>query len=110
MERPSRSFTTARGTEVVVREYLTGGEFKQAQAVLLRGADIQMGSDDPMRGVKGEAVIEYETKLAELAIASIGGKSDAITDSLNNLPADEYNEIMVEVRKVANGFLAPTRN
>lgn len=104
MERETKQLITKHGTEVVLKGYLTGGELRRIQGVLLQGADIEAAGEGGLKGVKGEAVAAYEVKLAETAIVSIGGKTTDIMATLDELRADEYMEIMEAVRLMATDF------
>lgn len=108
MERETKTITTPSGIAVVIYTYLTGGEMRDMQRVLLKDVEIKdVANPTPdMTGFKAGTMLEAQDYLLGALIVSVGGQTENkvkcvldmrhndtqfILDALNAISA-EWNE------------------
>lgn len=97
MERATKEIKVGEHT-IKVKTYCTGGEFNQIQSVYLRSAKINViGSTPQVAGFTAEVELEATKKAVELLVVSIDGSTDDVIQKVEDLPYQEYAEIVDEI-------------
>lgn len=84
----TKEITTPSGKKVALKEYITAGEFLDIN-------DAKDGTD--------LSKVELSKRLVSLAVVSIDGATEDITNALRALPLADYLLIGKEVTKLLNG-------
>lgn len=89
--------------KVVIRNYTTRGDDKQAEALLNEGMKIQTGPDgQPQVSISAEATSASSAKYVELLVQSIDGKTEDILGQLDALHSEDYRQIADAVHEIAS--------
>jgi len=98
-ERKTKTVTTPSGAIVELKEYLTAGEFIDLNDVK-DGAEISKA--------------QMAKRILDLAVVSINGSTENISDALRELPVADYIFLNKEVAKLIEGDFtgakAPAQN
>ena len=97
MERETKTYTTPEGKEVVMKAWLTAGERRKVQEVML-GNEAVHGAPE----LKGDAVFRAQDKLIEVSVASYDGDDKNILSRLLNQKAEEFDYVSELAGKVIN--------
>jgi hypothetical protein len=110
MERETKEIKTKGGHIVAVKSFLTGRERKEYDRVLyskitVKPEGMKIGEDEvpeEMVGniseIPGDVLMALEDKMVELLVVSVDGIAENPKDKLENLPADDYGEVIRELR------------
>lgn len=102
MNGETKEIKTKSGVVVVLKTYLTGREMRELRDIFLRNAEMKTeGDTTKIEGLKGSIVTEVENKAIELAVVSLNGENENILESVLDLPAEDYEEIITEVNKIS---------
>jgi hypothetical protein len=95
MERETTTYTTPAGKEVVIKSWLTAGERRKVQEVMI-GTETVTSTPE----LKGDALFKAQDKLVEVAVASYDGSAENILARLLDQKADEYDFVAELAGKV----------
>ncbi len=98
MERETNTFTTPLGREVVVKAWLTAGERRKIQEVMIGTESVTATPQ-----FKGDALFRAQDKLVEVAVISYAGSNERVIERLLEEKVEEYDY----VAQVAGQVLAP---
>lgn len=87
MERKTKTVALPSGRSVELKEYISAGEF----------LDINDAKDGDL------SKTELAKRLVNIAIVSIDGATDNVTNLLRDLPLGDYLFLSKEVTKIVNG-------
>jgi hypothetical protein len=94
-ERKTKSVTTPSGVTVELKEYISAGEFLDA-------TETKDGTDMPKA--------QLAKKLVEVAVKSINGSAENISETLRDLPLGDYLFLSKEVAKLTSGDFTEAKN
>ena len=101
-ERATKKIETTGGHEVVIKTYLTGREFNEIQAILIRDMKVSTaGKEARVEGFNPAAVEESNKKLLELAIVSVDGVRENCADIILDFPYTETQEVMDALEEIS---------
>jgi len=105
MERETRTITTPKGHEAVLKTYLTARERNVLRNVYLEEVKIDTKNGESGINDLGGSIIEKaEHKLIEVAVISYKGKTgDVLNDLLDETP-EEYDFVINEAGNLNNSF------
>jgi len=86
MERETKTHTTPAGKELVMKEWLTAGERRKVQEIMLGNESIH-GTPD----MKGDAVFKAQDMLIEVSVVSYDGDGKNILSRLLDQKAEEFD-------------------
>lgn len=92
--RPTKEFKTSSGRTVVLNEYLTGGEFRQIQAILMD----RMSTKDVTDGLGGldnlpaTSMFKAQDRALELLVVSVDGNTENAYQAVLDMPQDESDQ------------------
>ena len=95
--KPTTDFTLKSGTQVTLRDWLTGREKRLIKNAIWAGKHMQVkdgkGESDPVEMEKMDASTD---KTIELMVVAINGErpEDVVGYVLDELPGDDYDELM----------------
>lgn len=93
-KRETKEFTTSGGHVIVHKTYLTGREFNEIQAVLMKDIKIDaIGASPQIQGFNAAAIEESNKKMLELVVVSVDGKTENVADLVLDLPYQETQEV-----------------
>lgn len=84
-DRTTKSFTTPGGHEVVMYDYITGGEMQEIARKAPKDASDRVGQ------------IEAGNQAIVIAVRSLGGSSEDLLQRILDLPLADYQAISEEV-------------
>ena len=87
-ERQTKSVTTPSGAAIVLNEYISAGEFLDINDAK-GGADLSKS--------------ELAKQLVNIAVVSVNGVTENVSDLLRALPLADYLFLSKEVTKIVNG-------
>lgn len=94
-ERETKTLKTTGGHEVVYKSYLTGREFNEIQAVLIKDVKFNaVGKDAQISGFDPSAIEASNKRMLEIAIVSVDGNTQNCADAILDLPYTETQEVM----------------
>lgn len=94
-ERETKMLKTTGGHDIVYKSYLTGREFNEIQAILIRDVKLNaVGKEAHIEGFNPAAVEESNKKMLEVAIVSVDGSTQNCADAVLDLPYNETQEVM----------------
>lgn len=97
MDRPTTTITTTGGHTVVLRQYIVARENREITDIYLRAGE----KKDAGQTADKRPMFEAEDKSFELVIVELDGKKENIVGRiLDDLPTEDYNEIVEAVRNV----------
>ena len=100
---------TPTGKTVMIRNYTTHGDDRQAQALLDGGMNVSSGKDnEPVVTFSMAATTASEAKYVELLVQSIDGSSDDVQAQLDALRSDDYAAVQEAVKGITSVPKAPT--
>lgn len=104
MERQTKTITTPVGKiEVVLYEWLTGGEKRALTSIFLKDVDIETrGTTPKFTGLKGSIVEEAENLAIETIVVSIGGNKENKLEGVLAMHARDYQFIVDAINKITN--------
>lgn len=98
MERETKEFKTTFGTTLKIKTYLTGGESRAIEGKYLSMAKMDLkGSEPVFKDVDLNVSFEVEKELIKIAVVSLNGSTENILDTILNLRADDYEEVVAEL-------------
>ncbi len=110
MQRETKKFTTSKGNEIEIKTYLTGGESNSVKEGLYNHMRLNKDSGDAIvNDIPGVFLLEQEKKILSIVLVSVKGKTEDLVSLIENLPNDEYQEIVAQVNEVYKGNLASTK-
>jgi len=84
--------------------YITGRESRLVQTEMINNLEMKQANGSPeISGFKGELIALQEDRLISAIVTVMDGSSENIIDRILDLPTDEYDAILKEVRTVAEG-------
>lgn len=95
-ERKTNNVTTPSGTEVAMREFISAGEFLDLDDAMENGAELS-----PKAKAK---------RLMLLAVVSIAGSTENLSERLRELPVSDYLFLAQEVSKLVKADFIEAKN
>lgn len=103
MSNDTKEIATPSGKKVVIRNYTTHGDDKQAEALLNEGTSISEDDDGKrLYNISLGATGASEAKYVELLVQSIDGNSDNLPAQLDELRSEDYKAVADAVRAIAS--------
>lgn len=100
-KRETKEVKTSGEHVVVMRTYATGREFTDIQNCILKNAKVSYVGGQPVaEGVSGSSELEANKKAVELLVVSVDGKTENVLDTVLDLPADDYQEVVEAVKEL----------
>ena len=87
-ERTTKTVTTPSGKSVALKEYITAGEF----------IDLNAAKD-----AEQISKVELAKRLLDIAVVSIDGNAENVSQALRDLPLPDYTFLSKEVAKLVGG-------
>ncbi|WP_139020724.1 hypothetical protein [Bradyrhizobium sp. ORS 285] len=91
---------------MVVNAYLTGRESSDLRATLFAGITVKPG-DTP--SVPLANTVTHERATLEKLIVSFDGNTDNPIAKFENMPSDEYDEAVAQIKEKTRAFLVPKK-
>lgn len=107
-ERETKTLKTPSGKELALKTYLTARERKQVKEALfsqMKGGTNPDGQFE-ISELPASVMIQAEEATLKAVIVSYDGSAENILDRLLDSKTDEYDFVLSEVNKVAEGFLS----
>lgn len=101
------------GKEVVIYTFITGGEKRQINEILVGDtASFEAGTGQVKGDIPLSKVYEANNKAVELLIVSIDEKTEDVTKILNDLPSKDYDFVYNEINEITGDkdFLDKAKN
>lgn len=90
-----------------LKKWLTGGDTRNINAVLLDDLEIAAGNAVQTEAkIKGEKLTRMVDKQIETVVIDIDGSNENILERLLSMRSDDYNFVVQEVQKVCNNQAA----
>ena len=90
--------------EAVIKTYLTAGERRVLRNALLTEMKLDILGDTPnIKEISPEIIEKSENKTIEQVVVSFDSSSENIVERMLAIKSEEFDEIMTEVNKVAQG-------
>ena len=102
--RETITITTTNGHTIIANAYLTGRESSDLRATLFAGITVKPG-DTP--AVPLANTVTHERATLEKLIVSFDGSTDNPIAQFENMPSDEYDEAVVQIKDKTRAFLSP---
>lgn len=99
--RPTSSFKTSGGHEIVHRTYINKLEEREITEIYLQSMD-----DAKASVTTGRAKFKADDKAVEIIIVSMDGTTEQVVERTLALPTGEYKEI----EEIIKGILEPKKN
>jgi hypothetical protein len=97
MERETKTHTTPAGKELVMKEWLTAGERRKVQEIMIGNGSVH-GTPE----MKGDAVFKAQDMLIEVSVVSYDGESKNILSRLLGQKAEEFDFVADLAGKTIN--------
>jgi hypothetical protein len=113
MDRETKTITTKNGHNILVKTYLTAREANQIKGITLSKLNYEGSEGDIKTNVKlaGTSLLDEELKILEISVVSIDGKTEKIMEVLQDMPFDEYQEVVDQAKELTKGlFPQPKSN
>lgn len=108
MDRETRKFNTPSGIEIEIKTYLTGGEQRQIDSILIDNMEVNVETKTtqlPNKKSKAEIIYQQENKLIELMVVGIAGNKENIIEKILAMKTADYNFIIQEINIASSGGL-----
>ena len=103
MDRETKEIKSGNHT-VIVKTYLTAGERRVLRNVLLANLKFDLQEEKPdIKDFSPELLEQIENKTIEQVIVSFDGSSENILQRMLELKEKEFDDIMIEINKIAQG-------
>lgn len=102
MERETKTITTPKGKELIVKTYLTARERNELRNIYLSTMKIDK-SGEVIDGFSGSLMETAERKLLEIVVISYAGNKENILNNLLDEIPEEYDFVVAESGKVNGG-------
>ena len=101
-DREIKTIKTTEGHEVVLKTYLTGKETNKLRDIIYSRLNIDTDSGQSGQSTKlpGSIILEQEIAALEVCVISLDGKTEGVSDAVQDLKAAEYQEIVNAVNEV----------
>lgn len=106
--RETKELTSTGGHKVVIKTYLTGRESNEAKAVLFAGITTTAEAGERPK-VPLSNIMPHERKTLELLVVSFDGTTESPLDLVEDLPSDEYEALVSDIKKESKAFLGQTK-
>jgi hypothetical protein len=100
--RPTKTFRTSGGYELVLNQYITGEEHWAIKSVYIR--DIK--SQEAQGQTNSTVELDAEKKAIGFAVVSVSGpylKGETVIDQVFSMPLADFNEVTLEVKEAVEG-------
>lgn len=108
MERETKTLLTSNNHTVVIKTYLTGKESNEIKSELFKGVTAS-GEPGEKPKIPMSLILPYERKQLETLIVSFDGNTENAIDALENLPENEYADIVATIKKESGLSLTPAK-
>lgn len=93
--------TVAGKAEIVLKDFINGRDLRAIQEIYAEHAEMENGQ---LKSFKSKTSLSaIQDKLIELVVVSVNGSTENIVDAILDLPSKDYEQILGEVQKVADG-------
>lgn len=108
MNRDTKTFTTSKGHVVGFYAYLTGKESKSLENEMLAGMKIEISEDGKKStSVAANTLNASQDKAMRILIQTFDGKNENAFEDVENLPADEYFEVVKALNPIVEAAINP---
>jgi hypothetical protein len=108
MNRETKTFTTSSGHVVEFYAYLTGKESRMLENEMLSGMKIEIAEDGKKStSVAANTLNASQDKAMRMLIQSFDSNKDNAFDAVENLPADEYFEVVKALNPIVEAAINP---
>lgn len=106
MSRETREFKTSGGNVVELKSFITGGEARQLQTTVMETLKMKVddGGKPVVDGFDPLITGKIQDQSIKLIVVSLNGKTEKVLENILDLPNAEFNEIVAEVDKIAQGL------
>ena len=103
MQRETKEIKTPSGVDVTIYTYLTGGEMRDLQRVLLKGVEIaDMTNPAPdLKGFKAETMLEAQDYLLKVLVVSVNGITDNIGKTILDMRQTDTQFILDALNSIS---------
>lgn len=113
MDRETYKFNTPGGFEVEIKSYITGGEQRQIDGILIDSMDVNIADKTAelnAKKSKADIIYQQENKLIEIMVISINGETNDIVKKILEMKTADYNCIIKEINLASSGFDVKKKN
>jgi hypothetical protein len=99
MERETKKITTPCGAVVELYTYLTGGETRELQKILLKGrkVDEMQGGKLDMSTMGVETMLEVQDLMLTLLAVSLNGEKKDVYKNILNLRSEDVDFVLTDI-------------
>lgn len=102
-QRPTKEITTPiDGKKVILKEWVTGAEMRQIEAVYIEGANYDPNSTERPR-MTAETYLRASNKTIEMVVISVDGITENIADLVIEMKKPDYDFVLAEIDAVTKG-------
>jgi hypothetical protein len=99
-----KEFTTTAGTKIVMLDWINGREHQQINAPMFAQMKMKPGQNGvETSSISMDVALLIDNEAIKHVIKSVNGQSANVFDLVQDLPVDEYNEVLAEVRESMKG-------
>jgi hypothetical protein len=104
MERETKEFLTQNGNKAVIKTYLTYGEWRDIQSVIIGNLTMNVSEEgkSEIQGFNAQKAFEAQNKVVETLVVSIDGKSENILQEFLALRREDGEALLKELDKIQN--------
>lgn len=109
MNRETKTFVTSGTTTIEYYAYLTAKEAKQLESEMLSRMTINIdGAGNRTSSITADILNASQDKAIKMLIVSVNGDKQNAFERVENLPAQEYFEIVKELNPVVAAAIDPS--
>lgn len=90
------------GHKIEIKTYVTGGEAREIQGVLLKNVKVGDGGD--IGKINATVMTESQDKAIEMIVESFDESKDDILKKVLDLPKNDFDELVLEINKSQEGL------
>jgi len=91
--------TTPNGTVVVLKDYITGRDERDIQAVLFSGMKI----GQTLESIDPSVIAKSQDKAIEIVVVSVNGDTQDVVEKVLLLPREDFHVVKDAIDKITNG-------
>lgn len=107
MERSTKIIKTPSGFEVVMKDYITGGEARAISNVFLEAVEMKVsatGGENEISPIRADLANKSQDKVIEVLIISINGVKENIVNMFWDMPKEDCDFVLKELDEVQSGI------
>lgn len=104
MEREKRIIKTRGGHEIEIKTYITFGESREISNVYLEETRVELdeNGNPKIGGINASLSSKAQDKAIEVLVISVDGNSENIVKSVNDLPKEDGDELIIALDEIQN--------